>query len=66
MKKTYIKPVCKTMVCEDFCSLNMASVHNISIEEKAFDHFDVIGEEQSKTEYSGLWGDTNKDKWGDD
>lgn len=68
MKKTYIKPVSRTMVCEPFCSLYLASVHEGSLEKESFDHFDVVEQEKTKSDevYSGLWGNSNKDKWGDD
>ncbi len=66
MKRTYIKPVSKSIVCEDFCCLNTASVYNAYANSSAFDHFDVTEQEVSKSELSTLWGDSNKDKWGDD
>lgn len=71
MKKEYISPKINVAVQEDLCSnggLVFASVKQGSLQGKDIDHFDVVEEEQTKADesYSGLWGNSNKEKWGDD
>ena len=69
MKKNYITPEIDVIQPEDLCDGGMttASVFKGSIEGgDCISKFDVVNEDKTKTEYEGLWGESNIDKWGDD
>ena len=71
MKKNYITPEIDVIQPEDLCDGGMtrASVFKGSIDDgECFSKFDVVNEDETKTktEYEGLWGESNFDKWGDD
>ena len=68
MKKNYITPEIKVIQLEALCNegLNIASVHRANLKGECISKFDVVNEDATKTEYEGLWGDSNSDKWGDD
>lgn len=71
MKKIYTAPRVRVVVVDDLCSnvgLQNASVMQGSLKGKQVDQFKVVEEEQTKTDaqYSTLWGNSNKENWGDD
>ena len=69
MKKNYITPEIDVIQPEDLCcgGMTTASVFKGSIEGgDCISKFDVVNEDATKTEYEGLWGDSNSDNWGDD
>ena len=69
MKKNYITPEIDVIQPEDLCcgGMTTASVFKGSIERgDCISKFDVVNEDATKTEYEGLWGDSNSDNWGDD
>lgn len=69
MKKNYITPEIDVIQPEDLCDggIVTASVFKGSIEGgDCISKFDVVNEDKTKTEYEGLWGESNIDKWGDD
>ena len=69
MKKNYITPEIDVIQPEDLCDggIVTASVFKGSIDDgECFSKFDVVNEDKTKTEYEGLWGESNIDKWGDD
>ena len=69
MKKNYITPEIDVIQPEDLCDGGMtrASVFKGSIDDgECFSKFDVVNEDKTKTEYEGLWGESNSSMWGDD
>ena len=69
MKKNYITPEIDVIQPEDLCcgGMTRASVFKGSIDDgECISNFDVVNEDKTKTEYEGLWGESNIDKWGDD
>lgn len=70
MKKNYITPNINVVQVETICNggILQASVHQESLKGVCISQFDVVGEEKTKidAEYTGLWGQSNSDKWGDD
>lgn len=68
MKKNYITPEIKVIQLEALCNegLNIASVHRESLDKECISKFDVVNEDATKTDYKGLWGESNSGKWGDD
>ena len=69
MKKNYITPEINVIQLEALCSgdMNTASVHKADLKGECISNFDVVNEKDTKgTEYGGLWGESNSDKWGDD
>lgn len=70
MKKIYIAPKIDVIILDTLCSGGFlhGSVYRGSLNDVCFSKFDVVGEEETKTkaEYTGLWGKSNSDKWGDD
>ena len=69
MKKNYITPEIDVIQTEDLCNggIVTASVFKGSIERgDCISKFDVVNEDATKTEYEGLWGESNFGKWGDD
>lgn len=70
MKKNYITPNINVVQVETICNggILQASVHQESLKGVCISQFDVVGEEKTKVdaEYTGLWGKSNSDKWGDD
>lgn len=67
MKKNYITPEIKVIQLEALCSggIGQASVFKGGTKE-CISNFGVVNEDATKTEYKGLWGESNSDKWGDD
>ena len=69
MKKNYITPEIDVIQPEDLCDGGMtrASVFKGSIEGgDCISKFDVVNEDKTKTEYEGLWGESNSENWGND
>ena len=70
MKKIYIAPMIDVIILDTLCdaSLQSCSVFKGKLNEECISHFDVVGEEQTKTgtDYKGLWGESNSANWGDD
>ena len=70
MKKNYITPNINVVQVETICNggILQASVHQESLKGVCISQFDVVGEEKTKIgdKYTGLWGKSNSDKWGDD
>lgn len=69
MKKNYITPEINEIQLEALCNGGpvTASVFRGSTTGKCISNFEVVNENDKKaTEYKGLWGDSNSDKWGDD
>ena len=69
MKKNYITPEIDVIQTEDLCygGMTRASVFKGSIEGgDCISKFDVVNEDKTKTEYEGLWGESNSSMWGDD
>ena len=68
MKKNYITPEIDVIQTEDLCNggIVTASVFKGSTNGECISNFDVVNEDKTKTEYEGLWGDSNSDNWGDD
>lgn len=71
MKKIYIAPKIDVIILDSLCSgsLQTASVYQGSTNGKCISQFDVVGEEKTKIDdygYTGLWGKSNSDKWGED
>lgn len=68
MKKIYIAPKIDVIILDSLCSggLQTASVLKGQLNGERIDQFKVVDEGLSKTEYKGLWGKSNSDKWGDD
>ncbi len=70
MKKNYIAPNINVVQVETICDggLQTASVYRGRVSDVCIDHFDVVGEEQTKKNatYTGLWGESNSKNWGDD
>ena len=69
MKKNYITPEINVVQLEALCNgdMNTASVHKADLKGECISNFDVVNEKDTKgTEYGGLWGESNSEKWGDD
>lgn len=68
MKKNYITPEINVKQLEALCSgvFATASVFKGSTKGDCIGNFEVKDEQTTKTEYEGLWGESNSDKWGDD
>lgn len=70
MKKNYITPNINVVQVETICNggILQASVHQESLKGVCISQFDVVGEEKTKIDdkYTGLWGESNSSKWGDD
>ena len=68
MKKNYITPKINVVQFEALCSGDIvtASVFKGSTNGECISNFDVVNEDATKTEYEGLWGESNSGKWGDD
>lgn len=70
MKKIYIAPKIDVIILDTLCgaTLQTCSVFKEKLDAERISHFDVVGEEDTKTkaEYTGLWGKSNSDKWGED
>ena len=69
MKKNYITPEIDVIQPEDLCNGGMttASVFKGSINDgECFSKFDVVNEDETKTDYKDLWGESNSKNWGDD
>ena len=67
MKKKYIRPTANAVYLEPLC-FETTSVYEKDLSGKKIDSFQVIEQEQTKTDtkYSSLWGESNKSNWGDD
>ncbi|MDD6509661.1 MAG: hypothetical protein PUF52_00425 [Prevotella sp.] len=68
MKKNYITPEIDVIQPEDLCDggIVTASVFKGSTNGECISNFDVVNEDKTKTEYEGLWGESNSGMWGDD
>ncbi|WP_294720505.1 hypothetical protein [Prevotella sp.] len=70
MKKNYITPKINVVQLEALCDGGMvtASVFKGSINKgECISNFEVVNEKDIKaTEYKGLWGESNSERWGDD
>lgn len=70
MKKIYIAPKIDVIILDTLCdaTLQTCSVFKGKLNDERISQFDVVGEEKTKidAEYTGLWGKSHSDKWGDD
>lgn len=71
MKKNYITPEINVIQLEALCDggnggIVTGSVLKGSTNGECISKFDVKDEQTTKTEYKGLWGESNSNKWGDD
>ena len=68
MKKNYITPEIDVIQPEDLCDggIVTASVFKGSTNGECISNFDVVNEDKTKTEYEGLWGESNSGNWGND
>lgn len=70
MKKNYITPNINVVQVDTICSggIQQASVYRGKVSDVCIGHFDVVREEQTKTNptYTGLWGESNSKNWGED
>ena len=71
MKRNYISPKINVILLEALCDggnggIVTASVLKGSTKGECISKFDVKDEQTTKTEYKGLWGESNSNKWGDD
>lgn len=71
MKRNYISPKINVILLEALCDggnggIVTASVLKGSTKGECISKFDVKDEQTTKTEYKGLWGESNSDNWGDD
>ncbi len=70
MKKIYIAPKIDVIILDTLCdaTLQTCSVFKGKLNDERISYFYVVGEEKTKTEaeYTGLWGESNSSKWGDD
>lgn len=70
MKKIYIAPKIDVIILDTLCdaTLQTASVFKEKLDAECISHFEVVGEEQTKTnaDYTGLWGESNSANWGED
>ena len=68
MKKNYITPEIDVIQPEDLCDggIVTASVFKGSTNGECISNFDVVNEDATKTDYKGLWGESNSGMWGDD
>lgn len=68
MKKKYIKPTTRVIViAEPICLVN-ATVYKEKVSGNIVDKFEVVDKSVtvSSSLYAPLWGQSNKDNWGDD
>lgn len=70
MKKIYIAPKIDVIILDSLCNggIQTASVYKGSLNDVRIDQFKVVDQQYTKTEaeYTGLWGESNSSKWGDD
>lgn len=66
MKKIYIAPKIDVIILDTLCDATLQTASVLKPNGEYIDQFKVVDEELSKTEYKGLWGKSNSDKWGDD
>lgn len=70
MKKIYIAPKIDVIILDSLCdaTLQTCSVFKGKLNDERISKFDVVGEEKTKTEaeYTGLWGESNSNNWGED
>lgn len=70
MKKIYIAPKIDVIILDSLCSggFQTGSVHQESLKGVCISQFDVVGEEKTKIDdkYTGLWGKSNSNNWGED
>ena len=68
MKKKYITPEINVIQLEALCNgeIVTASVFKGSTKGECIGNFEVKDEQTTKTEYEGLWGESNSNNWGDD
>lgn len=68
MKKIYIAPKIDVIILDTLCdaTLQTCSVFKGKLNDECISHFDVVGEEKTKTDYKGLWGKSNSANWGED
>ena len=67
MKKNYITPEINEIQLEaPFCNGGIVTASVFNTKGKCIDNFEVKGEQTTKTENEGLWGESHSGKWGDD
>lgn len=68
MKKIYIAPKIDVIILDSLCDATLQTASVLKGHGECIDNFGVVGEEKTKIEdeYTGLWGKSNSDKWGDD
>lgn len=64
MKKNYITPEINVIQLDTLCGGGLVTASVQDPNGKSVDNFDIRGEDKTKDENKGLWGDSNN--WGDD
>ena len=66
MKKNYITPEINVIQLEALCNGGIVTASVFNTKGECIDNFEVKGEQTTKTENEGLWGESHSGKWGDD
>lgn len=67
MKKNYITPEINVIQLEaPLCNGGIVTASVFNTKGECIDNFEVKGEQTTKTENEGLWGESHSGKWGDD
>lgn len=67
MKKNYITPEIHEIQLEaPLCNGGIVTASVFNTKGECIDNFEVKGEQTTKTENEGLWGESHSGKWGDD
>lgn len=67
MKKNYITPEINVIQLEaPLCNGGIVTASVFNTKGECIDNFEVKGEQTTKTENEGLWGESYSGKWGDD
>lgn len=67
MKKNYITPEINEIQLEaPLCNGGIVTASVFNTKGECIDNFEVKGEQTTKTENEGLWGESHSGKWGDD
>lgn len=68
MRKKYIQPTTRVIVIHEPICLSNATVYKEKVSGMFIDRFDVVDQTVTKNSsiYAPLWGQSNKDNWGDD
>lgn len=67
MKKNYITPEINEIQLEaPLCNGGIVTASVFNTKGECIGNFEVKGEQTTKTENEGLWGESHSGKWGDD